>query len=283
MWKNVAQFLRKYFGGFAENATGDFKEELAESMPGDLREVPAPSVSSKDLREASMEKMPRAIAEDSAKHDLCEDHSVIVQKAQEAEHGITVQVRISAPKEVQAKVQTKVAVTIDTETTGLAYEPGDEVIVNPKSSNSSWSHEKNVDVLGRPLGKKTLKYHHLFESSTSTLLERSEIDLLSVADTFDEDDDASYYQCDDAPDAFVPSKEQVEKYYGLCRRCEAKHIPYNHRDRPTTYREYQLAIKCLSAVLRKACEERQFEPASEPLFQPVFQPIFQPQKSKALL
>ncbi len=104
-----------------------------------------------------------------------------MQKAQEAEHEITVQVRISAPKEVQAKVQTKVAVTIDTETTGLVYEPGDEVIVAPKSSNSSWSREKNVDVLGRPLGKKTLKYHHLLESSTSTLLERSEIDLLSVA------------------------------------------------------------------------------------------------------
>ncbi len=56
MWKNVAQFLKKYFGGFAENATGDFKEELAESTPGDLREVPASSVSSKDLREASMKK-----------------------------------------------------------------------------------------------------------------------------------------------------------------------------------------------------------------------------------
>ena len=168
---------------------------------------------------------------------------------------ISVEITVHAPASTQAKV----TVAIDVSASVAAP-------ANPDDKHrKTWAHREEdfcYETEGIGLTPDT-KYHTVFTPQTLALSSEEKPELPDRVDNLVFRSEQPYYEGyleqlslqDDDSDTLISgysaTPKQLLVYSQLCELCRQTGIEYNHRDRPESFREYQIAIMSLKKALRR--------------------------------
>lgn len=259
LFDKINKVLGKIFG--TESNTEVEAEVHVESEEASIAASETPETSPEPVHQESVIEVPQQATEVAPVTLVAEETTVepapsveVIDASSEAD--ISVEVKVHAPADAKVHVTVNVDQSVEEARKKRKTDQSAEARRRKRRKRRRWDYQTpGIDYWCSHEGEGIKLNSHTkylaVNADKELILDHSE--LKALESQFLDDLEVCYgadFFADDEPFGTAPTSKQVNLYYGLCRQCEDAGLDYNRKDRPMTYREYQLAIMALCRALR---------------------------------